>query len=747
LYDVIKTFAANLQNNNQLNTLFDIKSFSYKKIIIGYGINKTFIVSIYWKSAEKRFQLCFGCVGQALADSNPHVLVCSQLQYEFNQHLSIVQLIQILNYTLNPFLTIQCLSGIPLLGVINSRPQLPVQAFCIIPQSSTHIRIIYRNIYCLDVIIYSDNTIAIRDGALSLFDKVRVMEELTPIQGLKAFLNKFVDKTTQMRRLSQTEDDNPPSPMPHMESVESYLYATSQMKTSSPSKGVNENSGRPITHSMPSAQGSNPHTPTSPHTSVLSQSGFTSSPGAFPLSSPPSHSMSGHGVSSSSNQVAPSPSMPVPDQSPANLFGVNSPMNAMHAPSPSFLPMPSPSNQFHSQSPASQYLPNSGSQTDINSAIGSPFTAPNMPASNLSMPSPAPNAWPGSPSLPRPSPRSIAPSQSPGISQAHLMSNINSPQTMSGSQHHSANMLHNSGNPSMATRILPQRSWAAAIPTLLTHQGFDMMCRSNQSLENIAIPAQNNSVFYAMSQLERFLGCIYMRRNLQRAVSQDESFQLLATPEPGVIQFKNESMFFKISLDPTSMQSMHIKIQPLPEFNHWTREELELLQQFFETKVVCAPFKPNAFLAYKWILNAPIKILKDCIQLMRLELFPDRTLKWSLQWCLTIPPAAPPIGSPGMSACLMFKSKMLIFIQFTRMPIPGHAMNAEPLSIIVPFIYDMNVHSIQVAGSGRENTYAQSPALTVINNMLKRFAEYAGTGADCPIYLAVREIMNNLQIP
>ncbi len=59
-------------------------------------------------------------MGQALSDANPHVIVSTQLQHEFNQHLSIVQLIQVLNYTLNPLITIQCLSGIPLLGVINS---------------------------------------------------------------------------------------------------------------------------------------------------------------------------------------------------------------------------------------------------------------------------------------------------------------------------------------------------------------------------------------------------------------------------------------------------------------------------------------------------------------------------------------------------------------------------------------------------------------------------------------------------
>ena len=330
-----------------------------------------------------------------------------------------------------------------------------------------------------------------------------------------------------MRRLSQTEDDNPPSPMPQIESVESYLYSATQIKTSSPSKNESNSStvgNRALGHAITSsAQGSNPHTPSSPHTSVLSQPGFTSSPGTFPLASPPSHGMPN--PVSSSNQVAASPSMPVPDQSPANLFGVNSPMNPLHAPSPSFLPTPSPSTstQFHSQSPVSQFIPNNPSQGGLDSAMGSPFGAPNIGSSNISMPSPAPNAWPGSPSLPRPSPRSIGPSQSPGLNQTHLLSNIASPQALGANQHHTANLIHNaSGNP-LSARMLPQRPWAAALPTLLTPQGFDIMCRTNLNMENMQSMPNSNSVYFSLSQLERFLGCVFIRRHLQRVISNDDN--------------------------------------------------------------------------------------------------------------------------------------------------------------------------------------------------------------------------------
>jgi len=67
-------------------------------------------------------------------------------------------------------------------------------------------------------------------------------------------------------------------------------------------------------------------------------------------------------------------------------------------------------------------------------------------------------------------------------------------------------------------------------------------------------------------------------------------------------------------------------------------------------------------------------------------------------------------------------------MQFTRLSIPGHPISAEPLTIIVPFVYDMSTNSISVAGeSRREGSYiTPTSPLTIISNMLKRFAEYPG---------------------
>ena len=132
---------------------------------------------------------------------------------------------------------------------------------------------------------------------------------------------------------------------------------------------------------------------------------------------------------------------------PGSAFGIaSSPLaNPLHAPSPAgMLPTASPN-------PAGM---NSGNHNVENS----PFPP-------QSMASPAPNTWPGSPGMPRPSP-----ARPGGGGPA------------SAASHHSPHGSGLSGGPqnnsfaSFVSRVLPQRSWAGAIPTTLTHEAFDVLC-------------------------------------------------------------------------------------------------------------------------------------------------------------------------------------------------------------------------------------------------------------------------------
>lgn len=68
------------------------------------------------------------------------------------------------------------------------------------------------------------------------------------------------------------------------------------------------------------------------------------------------------------------------------------------------------------------------------------------------------------------------------------------------------------------------------------------------------------------------------------------------------------------------------------------------------------------------MLNAPVNVLKDFVQLMRLDLMPSLSqqqgFKWSVQFMLRIPPSAVPIVPIGMAGVLIYRNKILFFVSF-----------------------------------------------------------------------------------
>lgn len=64
------------------------------------------------------------------------------------------------------------------------------------------------------------------------------------------------------------------------------------------------------------------------------------------------------------------------------------------------------------------------------------------------------------------------------------------------------------------SRVLPARSWAGAVPTVLTYESLDNLCRPGQHPQK-EIPGPE------LSPLERFLGCVSMRRHLQTFIREE----------------------------------------------------------------------------------------------------------------------------------------------------------------------------------------------------------------------------------
>ncbi|XP_068125958.1 mediator of RNA polymerase II transcription subunit 14 isoform X2 [Hyperolius riggenbachi] len=608
LYECVLEFSRCLQDiPHHLNQFSEVRLYNYRKLILCYGQTKGSSISIQWNSIHQKFHISLGTTGPNSGCSNCHNIILHQLQEMFNKIPNVVQLLQVLFDTQAPLNAINKLPTVPMLG-LTQRINTAYQCFSILPQSPTHIRLAFRNMYCIDIYCRSRGVVAIRDGAYSLFDNSKIVEGFYPAPGLKTFLNMFVDSNQDARRRSVNEDDNPPSPVggDMMDSLISQFQPQIQQQISKQSGG----------------------------------------PNAYQLTSPPS---------SYHNTVTPSPVM-IPSQSPGNLQ--SSPSSVLRAPSPAaFGPTPSPSSLGISMVQPSNFASPHGSQS--------------MPTN---MPPP---------------------------------------------------------------RKLPQRSWAASIPTILTHSALHILLLPSPTPG--LSPALAGS--YLCSPLERFLGSVNMRRHLQRIIQQ-ETLQLINSNEPGVIMFKTDVLKCRVALNPTTNQTLQLKVTP-ENAGQWKPEELQVLEKFFETRVAGPPFKANTLIAFTKLLGAPTHILRDCVHIMKLELFPDQTaqLKWNVQFCLTIPPSAPPIAPPGTPAVVL-KSKMLFFLQLTqKTPVPP-----EPISIIVPIIYDMATGTTQQADIPRQqNSLVTSPVM--VSNILKRFAELNPPRAgECTIFAAVRDLMANLTL-
>uniref|UniRef100_A0A8C7VU43 Mediator of RNA polymerase II transcription subunit 14 n=1 Tax=Oncorhynchus mykiss TaxID=8022 RepID=A0A8C7VU43_ONCMY len=620
LYQCVLVFSRSLAEMPSYLSLFsEIRLYNYRKLVLCYGSTKGSSVTIQWNSSSQRFHLSLGTVGPNSGCSNCHNIILHQLQEMFNKTPTVVPLLQVLSDTQAPLNAINKLPTVPMLG-LTQRTNTAYQCFSILPQSATHIRLAFRNMYCIDIYCRSRGVVAIRDGAYSLFDNTKIVEGFYPAPGLKTFLNMFVDSNQDARRRSVNEDDNPPSPVggDMMDTFMSQLQAQQQ------------------------------------------QQPMRAGPGGVypPLTSPPT------------------PYHPnVPTQSPGAL------------------------------DPSSPYA----------------MVSPNQRGQ-----------WPGSPQVSGPSPGARIHGMSPGNPSLHSPIPDASHSPRAGS---SSGSMPSSMPP---PRKLPQRSWAASIPTILTHNALHVLLLPSPT--PCLVPGLAGS--YLCSPLERFLGSVIMRRHLQRIIQLEPNLSIVNSNEPGVIMFKTEVLKCRVALNPKTYQTLQLKVTP-ENTGPWSQEELQVLEKFFETRVAGPPFKYNTLNAFTKLLGAPTNILRDCVRIMKLELFPDQAtqLKWNVQFCLTIPPSAPPIAPPGTIAVVL-KSKMLFFLQLTqRLPLPQ-----EPVNIIVPIVYDMATGLTQQADIPRQHSSSGAAAL-MVSNILKRFSElHPARQGECTIFASVHELMANLNL-
>ena len=316
-----------------------VQKYDYRSIVLEYGPAAVYSASVTWNPEKKAFNMTFGSSSSAIG-VNPHCLMRTQLEIQLNKERNLALLGKVLTETWCPVKSLSRLPTTPhkwmstnsqqrntaiqvgkilsrqfcrifntivIMIVASTYPFFP-QTFSVLPQSPTHVKVLFYNIHCVDVHIRSEGVVSIRDGSFSMFDQTKVLTDLEPIRGFKAFLYKYVDEAALARRTSQTEDDNPPSPL-----------------TMDPQEGLK--------FAPPQTPPSNPLTPASPH--GTQNAGF--------LQSPPTHRQP-------SASPAPSPGglfpLPSPGQSGSPFPSAASPLGG------SPRPRPSPRNPGSSPNPS-----------------------------------------------------------------------------------------------------------------------------------------------------------------------------------------------------------------------------------------------------------------------------------------------------------------------------------------------------------------------------------------------------------
>ncbi|XP_078381041.1 mediator of RNA polymerase II transcription subunit 14-like isoform X2 [Oculina patagonica] len=428
---------------------------------------------------------------------------------------------------------------------------------------------------------------------------------------------------------------------------------------------------------------------------------------------------------------APSTSVNVPSpfsaspsvNSPGNIYGVGSPVPQLSA-----LLQPSPATaQGLAQSPVGSLgLPVPSPATSHQFVTPSPALGGSSPALSHNITVTSPGSWPMSP-------------QFSGSGQATKYRQPQNPQAPSGT---------GLKQPTTPPRPLTARTWAATVPTILSHAAFTKLCNPAPVLTTL-----RRGPPVLLSPLERFLCCMHLKRHLTRVIQGEESLTLQRN-ELSILVFKSTqpttNLQYVLGID-ASFTALRLSAKPPHGQEQSWKDELNTLERFFETRVACPPYKSSSMSAFARLLGAPANILRDCIKIMKLELNHDPTkLKWRVEWCLSMPPNGPEIAAPGTPAVVL-KGKMLFFIQLSR-PIPSSPTGEEQI-VVVPILHDTQNNTTQQAEMPRQAPSAAAPSpvssshAAIVNATLRRWSEVTPRTGECTVFPAVLELARNLDIP
>lgn len=158
-----------------------------------------------------------------------------------------------------------------------------------------------------------------------------------------------------------------------------------------------------------------------------------------------------------------------------------------------------------------------------------------------------------------------------------------------------------------------------------------------------------------------------------------QNFAQSQTVEPGVILFRVEGLQCQVYSNPDHMQSLHVKItqammgpQDMKPQYQWNHDDLQTLETYFEQRAASPPYRHSSLCVFIRFFVIPPHVLKDIIQILRLDLRPEQcqsmglhyTVQLSLRASFSVLPIIP-LGAPAM---VNTKNKLLFFVSDFLIP-------------------------------------------------------------------------------
>jgi len=296
---------------------------------------------------------------------------------------------------------------------------------------------------------------------------------------------------------------------------------------------------------------------------------------------------------------------------------------------------------------------------------------------------------------------------------------------------------------------LPHAAYSGANFTVLPHSSLQVLCTPCPKPTNNHLSFNNRPM---SCPLEQFLSVALSRRYLNKCTAITEGITTTLPQSADGFDASLASAVATKSLQlvcqphPQDMRQLVMKIAARDQsMETWPNQDIQVLEKFFEIRVTCAPYRFNAMRSFFSIISAPTPILKDLIQLMKLELFPQNLPgfkpKWCMSLCLTTPPTQviTQVGGPS----IIIKDKTLIFIQLSPFMLQG--AQGHPV-ISVPLLYDPSSNTVKVLPVAMQQNTTWAQELHLINNLLLRLAEMSRPSENSITY-AIRYLMETFTVP